>query len=221
MRVFVLIIGFCCSFSAALLGQEVKMMEEAVSFSAGVKNAIVVDIPFGKKAVVEKELKSELKSWKGKVVFSSDEYQVLQGKNKIFGENHVNVYAKIIETVDDIKVAFVIDKGGRFMTREEDPAEYKAVWEKVKKFGATTAASSIAVDVDSDKKALKALEKEEKKIKKEIESSKKDIENYQKKIEQSQKNIEAKQTELNNKQEEIKAQNLQISDRKKAAKKIQ
>ncbi|MDR0801599.1 hypothetical protein [Fluviicola sp.] len=221
MRVFVLIIGFCCSFSAALLGQEVRMTDESVSFSVGVKNAIVANIPFAKKAVVEKQLKSELKSWKGKMVVLGDEYQILQGKNKIFGESHVNVYAKIIETVDDIKVAFVVDKGGRFMTSEEDPAEYKATWEKVKKFGATSAAASINVDVNADKKVLKSMEKDEKKIKKSIESSKKSIENYQKKIDQSQKDIEAKQTELSNKQEEIKAQNQQISDRKKTAKKIQ
>lgn len=221
MRVFVLIIGFCCSFSAALLGQEIKMTDESVSFSVGVKNAIVASIPFAKRAVVEKQLKSELKSWKGKVVQSGDEYQVLQGKNKIFGESHVNVYAKIIETVDDIKVAFIVDKGGRFMTSAEDPTEYKATWEKLKKFGAEAAAASIKVDVDTDQKTLKKMESDEKKIKKQIESSKKDIENYQKKIEQSQKNIDAKQIELNNKQEEIKTQNQQIADRKKTAKKIQ
>lgn len=219
MRALFLIVGFCCSFSV-LFGQEIKMTDESVSFSVGVKNAIVANIPFSKRAVVEKELKSELKSWKGKIVVNGDEYQVVQGKHKIFGESHVNVYAKIIETVDEIKVAFVIDKGGRFMTSEEDPVEYKTIWEKVKKFGAVSASSSIAMDVDSDKKMLKSLEKEEKKIKKEIDNSKKDIENYQKKIEQSQKNIDAKQTELSNKQEEIKAQNQQISDRKKTAKKI-
>ncbi len=219
MRALFLIIGFCCSFSV-LFGQEVKMSDESVSFSMGVKNAIVANIPFGKRAAVEKQLKSELKSWKGKVVVVGDEYQVIQGKNKIFGENHVDVYAKIIETVDEIKVAFVIDKGGRFMTNGEDPAEYKSVWEKVKKFGTTAASASIAMAVDADQKILKSLEKEEKKIKSEIESSKKDIENAQKKIEQSQKKIDAKQQELTNKQGEIKTQNQQISNHKSNAKKL-
>lgn len=219
MRTLFLIVGMCCSFSV-LFGQEVKMTDEAVSFSVGVKNAIVANIPFGKREAVEKQLKSELKSWKGKVVVVGDEYQVVQGKNKIFGESHVNVYAKIIETVDEIKVAFVVDKGGRFMTNIEDPVEYKAVWEKVKKFGASSASASIALAVDADSKILKSMEKEEKKIKSEIESSKKDIENSQKKIEQSQKKIDVKQQELTKKQEEIKAQNLQISNHKSNAKKI-
>lgn len=219
MRTLFLIVGMCCSFSV-LFGQEVKMTDEPVSFSMGVKNAIVANIPFGKREAVEKQLKSELKSWKGKVVVVGDEYQVIQGKNKIFGESHVNVYAKIIETVDEIKVAFVVDKGGRFMTNGEDPAEYKAVWEKVKKFGASSASASIALAVDADSKVLKSMEKEEKKIKSEIESSKKDIENSKKKIEQSQKKIDVKQQELSKKQEEIKAQNLQISNHKSNAKKI-
>lgn len=219
MRTLFLIVGMCCSFSV-LFGQEVKMTDEAVSFSMGVKNAIVANIPFGKREAVEKQLKSELKSWKGKVVVVGDEYQVVQGKNKIFGESHVNVYAKIIETVDEIKVAFVVDKGGRFMTNIEDPVEYKAMWEKVKKFGASSASASIALAVDADSKILKSMEKEEKKIKSEIESSKKDIENSQKKIEQSQKKIDVKQQELTKKQEEIKAQNLQISNHKSNAKKI-
>ena len=219
MRTLFLIVGMCCSFSV-LFGQEVKMTDEAVSFSMGVKNAIVANIPFGKREAVEKQLKSELKSWKGKVVVVGDEYQVVQGKNKIFGESHVNVYAKIIETVDEIKVAFVVDKGGRFMTNIEDPVEYKAVWEKVKKFGASSASASIALAVDADSKILKSMEKEEKKIKSEIESSKKDIENSQKKIEQYQKKIDVKQQELTKKQEEIKAQNLQISNHKSNAKKI-
>lgn len=106
------------------------------------------------------------------------------------------------------------------MTNGEDPAEYKAVWEKVKKFGASSASASIALAVDADSKVLKSMEKEEKKIKSEIESSKKDIENSKKKIEQSQKKIDVKQQELSKKQEEIKAQNLQISNHKSNAKKI-
>ncbi|MGV3610876.1 MAG: coiled-coil domain-containing protein [Fluviicola sp.] len=220
MKLALLLVGFIALFPNSFWAQEVVVNDEAVQFSSGSHDAIVVSIPFAKREVVEKQLKSEMKSWGGKLIISGDEYKVIQGKMRIFGENRIDGYAKIIETAEDIRVAFVIDMGGRYMTSGEDPIEYKTVRERVKNFGAKTATAGIGADVDSDKKVLKSLEKEERKIEKSIESSNKDIENYQKKIKQAEKDIETKKAELSAKQEEIKTQNLQINERKKTAKKI-
>lgn len=220
MRSFFLLIGFVAVFPGSFWGQEVVMSDESIPFSAGSHDAIVVEIPFAKREVIEKQLKSELKSWDGKLDITGDEYKVFQGKMKILGEKHFDGYAKIIETANGIKVAFAIDLGGKFMTSGEDPIEYKAIRERVRNFGTKTATIGIGVHVDSDKKVLKSLEKEEKKMEKSIESSTRDIENYQKKIKQAEKDIEAKKLELSSKQEEIRTQNQQISERKKTAKKI-
>lgn len=220
MRSFFLLIGFIALSSLFSQAQEVKLKDESVSFSAGSHHAIVAEIPFGKRAIVEKQLKSELKSWGGKVSVSGDEYKVLQGKMKVFGDKRFDGYAKIIETADAIKVAFAIDMGGKFMSSGDNPVEYKTIRERVRNFGAKTGGLSLDADLDADKKVLKSLEKEEKQIEKSIENSNKNIESYQKKIKEEQKNIETKNGELSAKQEEIKAQNLQITDRKKTAKKI-
>lgn len=220
MRSFFLLIGFVAASIAFAGAQEVKLKDESVSFSVGSHHAIVAEIPFGKRAIVEKQLKSELKGWGGKLVINGDEYKVVQGKMKVFGDKHFDGYAKIIETADAIHVAFAVDMGGKFMTSGEHPVEYKTIRERVRNFGTKTGGLSINADLDSDKKALKAMEKEEKQIEKSIESSKKDIENYQKKIKQAEKDIETQQAELSTKQEEIKAQNLVITERKKTAKKI-
>lgn len=220
MKLALLFVGFVALFPNSFWGQEVVVNDEEVQFSSGSHNAIVVSVPFAKREIIEKRLKSEMKSWGGKLTIIGDEYKVVQGKMKIFGENHFDGYAKIIETTEETKVAFVIDLGGRYMTGGEDPIEYKAIRERVKNFGAKTATAGIGADVDADKKVLKSLEKEERKIEKSIESSNKDIESYQKKIKQAEKDIETKKAELSAKQEEIKTQNAQIGERKKTAKKI-
>lgn len=220
MRSFFLFIGIVVLFPSSFWGQEVVMTNELIQFSSGLHEAIVVEIPFAKREVIEKRLKSEMKDWDGKLEISGDEYKVIQGQLKIFGEKHIDGYAKIIETADAIKVAFAVDLGGKFLTSTEDPVEYKAIRERAQKFGTKTATVGIGIHVDSDKKVLKSLEKEERKIEKSIDRSTKDIENYQKKIKQAEKDIEMKKSELSAKQEEIKNQNQQISERKKTAKKI-
>lgn len=220
MRTFFLLIGFIAVCAVFTQAQEVKLNDESVSFSAGNHHAIVAEIPFGKRAIVEKQLKSELKGWGGKLSVNGDEYKVVQGKMKVFGDKHFDGYAKIIETADAIKVAFAIDMGGTFMNSGDHPIEYKTIRERVRNFGAKTGGLSLNADLDADKKALKSLEKEEKQLEKSIESAQKDIESYQKKIKQAEKDIETKKGELSSKQEEIKTQNLQITERKKTAKKI-
>lgn len=220
MRSFFLLIGFIAASTVFSFAQEVKLQDESVTFSSGSQPAIIAEIPFGKRAIVEKQLKSELKSWGGKLSVSGDEYKVVQGKMKIFGDTRFDGYAKIIETADAIQVAFAIDMGGKYMSSGDNPIEYKTIRERVRSFGAKTGGLSIKADLDADKKALKALEKEEKQIEKSIESAQKDIESYQKKIKQAEKDIETKKGELSSKQEEIKTQNGQITERKKNAKKI-
>jgi hypothetical protein len=217
---FLLIFGFVCLVPVHFWAQEVTMSDESVQFSTGNHEAVVVTIPFAKREVVEAQLKSELKSWKGKLSINGSEYQVIQGHSKALGEAKMDVYAKIIENGTEIKVAFAVDLGGKYVNKRDHPSHHKHVYDRAKSFGSKTASASIAKDMDADKKALKLMEKEEKKIEKEIDQSKKDIENYQKKIKESEKNIETKQTELTSKQEEIKAQNGQISERKKTAKRI-
>ncbi|MNJ88832.1 hypothetical protein D3C87_63890 [compost metagenome] len=220
MRLLSLIIGIVLGFPALVSAQEVKLKEESVQFSAGSQQAIVAEIPYADREQVAKQLKSELKGWGGKLSIAGDEYKVTQGKMKAFGDKRFDGYAKIIQTGDDIKVAFAVDLGGTFMTSGAHPAEHRTISQRAQNFGSKTANVGIKAHVAADKKALKTLEKQEKEIEKNIESSTKNIENYQKKIKEEQKNIETKKAELSTKQEEIKNQNLQLTDRKKKAKNL-
>ena len=220
MRLFRLFIGFLVLLPAFVSAQEVKLKDESVRFSNGSHHAIVTEIPFAKRDIVAKQLKSEMKGWGGKLIIAGDEYQVLQGKLKGFGDKRFDGYARIIESADGIQVAFAVDMGGKFMTNSEHPAEYRVIHDRASKFGSKSANLGIKADVAADKKSLKSLEKQEKEIEKSIEDSNKDIADYQKKIKEAQKNIETKNGELSAKQEEIKKQNLQLSDNRKKAKKI-
>lgn len=220
MRIYLLVIGMILSFPALVVAQEVKVKEETVQFSVGSQRAILTEIPFADREQVAKQLKSELKGWGGKLSISGDEYKVTQGKMKAFGDKPFDGYAKIIQTGDDVQVAFAVDLGGTFMTSGAHPSEHRVISERAHKFGSKTASLGIKAHVAADKKALKLMEKEEKQIEKSIESSTKDIEDYQKKIKQAQKDIETKKGELSAKQEAIKNQNLQLTDRKNKAKNL-
>ncbi len=78
MRSVLLFVGFVTLFSNSFWAQEVIMNDEVVQFSSGSHDAIVAVIPFASREVIEKQLKSELKGWGGKLVISGEEYKVVQ-----------------------------------------------------------------------------------------------------------------------------------------------
>lgn len=208
------------ALSTLSFAQEVKSSERSVSFANGSHNAVVVSVPFAKKDQVEKALKSEMKDWGGK--FSSDkgEFMASQTSMKAMGDKMFDGYAKIIESGDNIEVAFAVDLGGAYMTSSQHGSQFKYIQEKAKKFAVSAASSAVDDELAVEAKVLKELEKNKSDLEKSIESDKKSIEDYKKKIADAEQRIKDNESALSKKGDEISTQTSKIGDVEKKKKSI-
>lgn len=200
------------SFGAFAQGN-ISIKEENYSYSIGAKNSLIVTIPNTKKEIVEKELKTELKSWGGKLSGKKGEYSTFQSSvKKIFEGKTFDAYAKIFQAGTDIKVAVAIDLGGAFLTSDQHPSQFNEMRERLYNFAVTAGTAAIKDDVKNEEKALKTLEKEQKAIEKSISSEQKNIESYKKKITDSEKKIDSNKEALLKKKADVENQGNKIKE---------
>lgn len=214
----------CSILFTSLIGfsqNEVKVTEQNESFNVGSKNAIVATIPYGKKDVVEKMIKKELKDWNGKYDSKGGEFFVIQAVSKFMGEKAFDTYVKIVSDKEgDFRVAFATDLGGAYLTSSAHGEQFKAMREKVKSFAKEAASKCIEEDIDSNKDKLSDLEKKQASLEKEKKSLEQDIEDYKKKIAQAEDKIKANEKSQEAQKEAIKTQQTVVSDIEKRLKAI-
>ena len=71
------------------------MEERRESFSVGMQNALVSNIPMGKEDLVAKVVKDEVKKFKGKVS-GKEEFFIEQATKSSITDKPIDVYVKII-----------------------------------------------------------------------------------------------------------------------------
>lgn len=207
---------FTLLFTALSVGvfaqNEVKVSEDIYSYSIGAKNSIIVTVPHGRMDVVEKELKSEMKSWGGKYGSSKGEFKSTQASIKAMGAKPFDGYAKIYMVGDVMKVAVAVDLGGAFMTSTQHTGQFNTMTERMRAFAVKASQESIGEELKLEQKALGGLEKQQKDLEKEKESMLKSIEDYKKKIAETEKKIEQNVIDQTKKKEEISKQTEKISE---------
>lgn len=214
---------FTLLFTALSVGvfaqNEVKVSEDIYSYSIGAKNSIIVTVPHGRMDVVEKELKSEMKSWGGKYGSSKGESKLTQASMKAMGSKPFDAYAKIYMVGDVMKVAVAIDLGGAFMTSTQHSSNFTTMTERLRAFAVKASQESIAEEMKIEQKMLGGLEKEHKDLEKEKENLLKSIEDYKKKIADTEKKIEENVSNQSKKKEEITKQTEKVGaiEKKKSA----
>jgi septal ring factor EnvC (AmiA/AmiB activator) len=206
--------------SSLTYAQEIKATNESVSFNNGSHPAVVVTIPYANKEMVEKALKSEMKDWGGKYDNSKGEFMAMQASMKAMGDKYFDGYAKIIESGNEIRVAFAVDLGGAYMDIKEHSAQWKVIEERAKKFAAETAMESIEDEISAEAKILKEMEKQQSEMESDIESSKKDIEDYKKRIAEEEQQIKDNESNIAKKKEEIATQSKKLEEIEKKKKSI-
>lgn len=197
---------------------QVDVKEKNVNID-GSKNGFYISIPYGDKKQIEKELKNELKSWKGNYKDGSFIF-VDDCKLKDVGDNTFDVYAKVEENPDGgAFVSVAIDMGGAYMNSGEHGAEFKAMETRLYNFGVSSAKSVVDDEIKVEEDVLKEKEKELSDSEKEQEKMEKEIEDYKKKIEENEKAIEEAKKNQETKKEEIKEQEnvLEAAKKKKEA----
>lgn len=201
---------FIALFAISAFAQ-VSVEEKKVNID-GSKEGFYVSIPYGTQKQIEKELKDELKSWKGK--FSSKDYIFVDDcKLKEMGKNTFDVFAKVEENPDGgAFVSLAVDLGGAFLNSGEHAAQAKVINGRLHNFGIKAAKSVVDEEIKEEEKMLKErqkeledLEKEQEKLEKEIEDYEKKIEDNKKAIEEAKKNQESKKGEIAEQEEKVKA----------------
>ncbi|MBU3659797.1 MAG: hypothetical protein FGM14_08015 [Flavobacteriales bacterium] len=204
--------------SMSVWSQQVSLIQENQTFTVGNKNAYVLSIPYASKIQIEEELKKYLKDF-GKAKSSKGEYTVLLGKDKSISDKAFDIYARVMTAKDGSPIAvFAVDLGGAFMNSREHPNQSQGFEQSLLKFGKECASKAIDKEVETEKGALKALEKEQKSLEKELGSFEKDIENYNKRIKEAEKKISEIKAIQNKKKDAFKAQESKIESIEKKRK---
>lgn len=197
---------------------QVKVDEKKVNVD-GTKEGFYLTIPYGTQKELEKELKDELKSWKGSYSTSGDIIKVDDCKLKEMGENTFDVFAKVEENPDGgAFISVAVDLGGAYLNSSDHSAQAKIINTRLYKFGVNASKNMVGEEIKIEEKLLKEQEKELKDMEKEQEKLEKEIEDYHKKIEENKKAIEESKKNQETKKGEIKTQTekLKAVEKKKA-----
>lgn len=196
------------------LTAQIEIQEKNVNID-GSKNGFYLVIPFGDQKTIEKDLKDELKSWKGKYQTKSCIF-VDDCSLKDMGDNTFDVYAKVEENKDGGAIVYVaIDLGGAFLNSGEHGAKFKAMEKRLYEFGVKAAKNVVDTEIKEEEKILKDKEKELGDLEKEQEKLEKEIEDYKKKIEENEKAIEEAKKNQETKKGEIEEQTSKVEEVKK------
>ena len=178
----------------------------------GNHDGFYVTIPYGDKKMIEKELKDELKSWKGSYK-NKDFIFVDDCKLKEMGKNTFDVYAKVEDIADGgATVSLAIDLGGAFLNSGEHAAQFKIIEKRLYAFGVKAAKNVVEQDVKAEEKILKEREKELEDLKKAKEQSEKDIKDFQEKIRKAEEDIKKNETDQQDKEKEIATQKEKVQE---------
>ena len=205
--IFTLFIAFA-GFSAF---SQIKVESKSVNID-GNHPGFVVNIPYGDKKMIEKELKDELKSWKGKykggdVIFVDD------CRLKEMGKNTFDVYATVQEIAEGgATVNVAIDLGGAFLNPNDHGDKYKIIEAKLYKFGVKAAKNVIGEEVKAEEKIQKEKEKELEELKKEKEKKEKTIQDLENEIKKIEEEIKENGKQQEEKLKEIEAQKAKVQE---------
>ena len=125
----------------------------------GTKSGFVVSIPYGTQKQIEKELKDELKDWKGK--FSNKGFIFADDcKLKEMGKNSFDVFARVDENPEGgAYVSIAIDLGGAHLTSKHHNDQVKVIRACLQKFGINAAKNVVGEEVKTEEKITTRLHK--------------------------------------------------------------
>lgn len=207
-----LLIITALAVSLVSFGQKkIDVSESSESFSTGNHNALVVMVYGADKKDVYKAWAKQLKDMKGNVK-TKDEIFADDCRIKKMSDNTFDVYSKIEETEEGIRVVAGFDLGGAYMSSNEHKEFFPFIKEVMYDFAVAETKAAIGKIVKEEEGKLEDLQGEQSDMEKEIEKLKKAIEDYKKQIEESEKDIEETKKEIETKKEEIKTQETVVKE---------
>lgn len=209
--VTLLFVLFCFSISFGQVEEAQKPM------STGVENSLSIIIPGAKAKTVEKLWKKQLKSYKAKTKKMRKTKELFTDDAAIpqLSSNDVDVYAKVVETSDEVLFSVWFDLGGGFLSSETHPEKYGEAEKMLLLFALEVSKTVIKGELDNEQDVLKKYGKQLTKLEKEKARLLKDIENYKAKIKAAEAAVEQNEANQENKKQDIENQTGKVETVKK------
>lgn len=189
MKIFINLLSLVLLMATSLSTNAQTVNENDASMSAGMKNAMIVEIEGAKKKVAEKIWKDFVKNY-GKAKKEGDEYVSKMALIPAISSQTVNIHFKMEEMSDMTRAYLWIDNGEYFINSVEHEQQAEGMEDLLKKYYGEVRKKVIEEEVKEEEKKLKNQEKDLKGLVKKNDGYHKDIEKAKKKIAEMEANIE-------------------------------
>ncbi|HEX7415434.1 MAG TPA: hypothetical protein VF411_15430 [Bacteroidia bacterium] len=204
----ILIAGFAIA-SLNVFGQDIKVKESNESFSNGSHNALSVTLYVSDISMVEKEWKSQMKSFGyDKAHEQKDEYFFDNVLFKKMSTNTVDVYSKVDEAKGSkgIVLTAAFDLGGAYLSSSTHKSQYDYIKTMMHDFAVKTSQDVLDDQIKDASKALSSLQNKQSSLEKDNKGLADDITNYNQKIKKATDQIEQNKKDIETKKGEVTTQ---------------
>ena len=201
--------------SVQLLAQEIKVKESTETFSNGAHNSLSVILYVTDVNLVEKEWKSQLKSFGyDKASEKNDEYFFDNVLMKPLGDNTLDVFSKVdeIKAEKAVRLTAAYDLGGAYLSSAMHKDKFEYVKKMMHDFAVKITKEALDDQLKDAGKALSTLQSKQTALEKDNKGLADDITNYTEKIKkandeitQNKKDIETKKGEVATQQKAVDA----------------
>ena len=196
-----------CILSLVITSLNAQITENAKSMSAGMKNALVLELPSVEDAFVEKLWKKYIKTLDGKTKKNRSEWCTDDASlASIGGSNTIDIYMSAEELGPDINMNVWFDLGGAYLNSEDHPNRYVEAEKFLMRFALFMAKEKTTLELDSQEKNMGKTESLLKRLERDNERYHRDIEVAKEKIRLSEANIEKNLVEQEETRKLIEAQ---------------
>ena len=186
MRVAIMVL-----LSVFFFETQAQITESPKSMSAGMNNALILELPGVDDSFVEKLWKKYIKPIGGKTRRSKSEWFTDDAKLAgVGGSNTLDMYMSPEEIGADINMNVWFDLGGAYLNSEEHPNRYIEAEKYLMRFALFVAKEKTLLDLESQEKDMTRLENLLKRLERDNERYHRDIEIAKEKIRLSESNIE-------------------------------
>jgi outer membrane murein-binding lipoprotein Lpp len=194
-----------------------KCGEVSQVMALGSQNAIYIDLPGVTSSFAEKEWKDFIDQYgKAKKVKKSNELLVEAAQIlSIGGVNTVNLYARSDETSNATRHYIWIESGGEFVSSSNNPEAYNGATQLLADFAHKVKVDMIAIDLDTQQKAMDNLEKDLQKLKRENDGYHKTIEDAKQRITKAETDIAKNVQDQQLRMQEIESQRAVVEEVRK------
>jgi hypothetical protein len=201
----------------ALVAFGIANFLQAQLMSQGNKNALSIDLPRTTVKNAEGLWKDYMKQFKGKTSKDKKSEEWFTDNALVAGlggANTVDLYAKFIQTGENVTLSFWCDLGGAYINSKEFPDKYSEAEKMLLTYGISVARQATKDLLEAEQKNLKKMNKNLEGLESDNKGLHKDIENWNAKIVKAKQDIE---TNVKN-QEDTKKK---IDEQKKLLEEIQ